>query len=125
VNDRLALFGMSEDEYLEIMRKGQEAEREYRREQAQLRSEALAHVAAVVGDRKLQHIKEYIAECEMTSDFAIVGEHGGSREDCTGYAFRWVYLDQYSNGGYCGDDFAGWVWIPLPGAKFLKFHYAM
>lgn len=125
MNDRLALFGIDDDEYQEIMRKGREEELKYHREQSRLRNEALAHVAAVVGARKLQHIKDYIAECEMTSDFAIVDEHEGSREACTGYAFRYVYLDQYSNGGYCGDDFAGWVWIPLPGAKFLKFHYAM
>lgn len=125
MDDRQAFFCIDDDEYQEIMRKGQEAEREYHQEQARLRNEALAHVASVVGARKLQHIKEYIAESEITTDFAIVDEHRGHKQECTGYAFRYIYLDQYSNGGYSGDDFAGWVWIPLPGAKFLKFHYSM
>lgn len=116
---------MTEEEHLEIMRQGQEAEREYHQEQARLRNEALAHVASVVDPRKLQHIKEYIAESDITTAFAIVDQHGGQRDECSGYAFRYVYLDQYSNGGYSGDDFSGWVWIPLPGGKYLKFHYAM
>ena len=34
------------------------------------------------------------------------------------------YVDQYQNGGYTGDDFAGYVYYPLPDGKFMKVHYS-
>lgn len=121
----MEIEGMSEADYLEIMRKGNEAALEHDREQRRRRDEALAFVASIVGVRKLQHIKDYISECcDYTGEFEIVDSHSGHRQDETGYAFRYVYLDQYCNGGWSGDDFAGWVWIPLPKGKFLKFHYS-
>ncbi|MOA18843.1 hypothetical protein D3C78_1391850 [compost metagenome] len=120
----MEIEGMSEADYLEIMRKGNEAALEHDREQRRRRDEALAYVATIVGARKLQHIKDYIENCDYTCELEIVDSHGGGRQDEPGYAFRYVYLDQYCNGGYSGDDFAGWVWIPLPKGKFLKFHYS-
>ncbi len=60
---------------------------------------------------------------EITSDFEITETHGGHKEDCTGYAFRYAYIDQRA--GYLDDDFSGEIWIPLPKGKFLKFHFAM
>jgi len=117
------MFDISDTEYSEIMRKANEAETAYRLEQAKKLEEALAYVATLVSDRKLQHIKEYIAESEITSDFEITETHGGHKEDCTGYAFRYAYIDQQV--GYLGDDFSGEIWIPLPKGKFLNFHFAM
>ncbi|MCO7546130.1 hypothetical protein [Stutzerimonas nitrititolerans] len=117
------MFDISDAEYSEIMRKANEAETAYRLEQAKKLEEALSVVAALVSPRKLQHIKEYIAESEITSDFEITETHGGHKEDCTGYAFRYAYIDQQV--GYLGDDFSGEIWIPLPKGKFLKFHFAM
>jgi len=117
------MFDISDAEYSEIMRKANEAETAYRLEQAKKLEEALAYVATLVSARKLQHIKEYIAESEITSDFEITETHGGHKEDCTGYAFRYAYVDQQV--GYLGDDFSGEIWIPLPKGKFLKFHFAM
>lgn len=117
--------GMTEAEYMDIMHRAEEEMRAHHIEQTRIKDEALAYVATIVGERKLQHIKDYIVECESTFDFEIVDTHGGHRQDETGYAFRYIYLDQYSNGGMSGDDYAGYVWIPLPKGKFLKFHYAM
>lgn len=117
------MIDMSEAEYMEIMHKANEAETAYRLEQAKKLEEALAVVSALVSPRKLQHIKDYIVECDFTHDFEITETHGGHKEDCTGYAFRYAYIDQ--SVGVCGDDYYGEVWIPLPQGKFLKFHYAM
>ncbi|WP_312911031.1 hypothetical protein [Stutzerimonas nitrititolerans] len=117
------MLDISEAYYAEIMRKADEAETAYRLEQGRMRDEALSYVATIVSPRKLQHIKGYIVECEMTSDFEITGTHGGHKEDCSGYAFRYAYIDQ--SVGPCGDDFSGEIWIPLPKGKFLKFHFAM
>jgi len=117
--------GISEAEYIEIMRKADESMREHDIEQRRLRDEALSYVATIVCARKLKHINDYIVDCEYTHSFAVVESHGGERQDEPGNAFRYVYLDQYTNGGMSGDDHAGQVWIPLPKGKFLTFHYSM
>jgi hypothetical protein len=36
-----------------------------------------------------------------------------------------VYINQYRNGGYSGDDFGGQIWIDLQDGRFLTFHYSM
>ncbi|MBK59379.1 MAG: hypothetical protein CML01_11320 [Pseudomonas sp.] len=117
------MFEISEAEHMEIMRKANEAETAYHLEQSRKLDEALACVATLVSPRKLEHIKEYIADSEITSEFEITDTHGGHKEDCSGYAFRYAYIDQRN--GYLGDDYDGEIWIPLPKGKFLKFHFAM
>lgn len=33
------------------------------------------------------------------------------------------YVDQQVNGGYSGDDYAGYIYYPLPDGKFMKVYY--
>lgn len=33
------------------------------------------------------------------------------------------YVDQWQNGGYSGDDYAGDLYYPLPDGKFMKVYY--
>jgi len=117
------MIEISDNEYADIMQRANEAETAYRLDQARKLDKALATVATLTSPRKLEHIKEYIRDCEMTCDFEITDSHGGHKEDCAGYAFRYAYIDQRT--GPLGDDFDGEVWIPLPKGKFLKFHFAM
>lgn len=116
-------IGMTDAEYMRIMEKANASALEYDREQRKKHENALAYVATIVGMRKLKHINDFISGCDYTTEFEIVDSHEGHRQDEPGTAFRYIYLDQYSNGGMSGDDFSGWVWIPLPKGKYLKFHY--
>lgn len=34
------------------------------------------------------------------------------------------YVDQWQNGGYSGDDYAGDLYYPLPDGKFMKVYYS-
>ena len=90
------------------------------------RSEVLAQVALLVSPRKMSSIEEFIDYCDdsIVCDFELTETHGGERQDEPGTAFRYVYIDQRSGGCPSGDDYYGWVWIPLPKGKFLKYHYA-
>lgn len=115
--------GMADADCTRIMDEAKASAQEYDRDQRRRRTEALAYVATIVGKRKLKHINDFIADCDYTTEFEIVDVHGGHRQEEKGCAFRYIYIDQYGNGGISGDDFAGWVWIPLPKGKFLKFHY--
>lgn len=116
------MLNISETELQEIMCKYDEAMRQDAIEQAEGLAQALAVVKSLVGPRKLQHIEEYIADSGVTRDFEITETHGGYKEVCGGYAFRYVYLIQRT-GHFC-DEHDGEIWIPLPKGKFLKFHFA-
>ena len=36
-----------------------------------------------------------------------------------------LWIDQYCNGGYTGDSYAGYVFVRLKKNRFLKYHYTM
>ena len=43
----------------------------------------------------------------------------------TAYKFlTYEYCDQWRNGGYSGDDYAGHIYYPLPDGKFMKVYYS-
>lgn len=72
-------------------------------------------------------VMDYLDFCDCTSQYEITNEIPNDKckqkEDYDNIPFAWV--DQYCNGGYVGDDFAGWVWIKLNDEQFFKFHYSM
>jgi len=39
-------------------------------------------------------------------------------------AFDHTCVNQYRNGGYSGDDYAGYLYIPLPSGKYIEAHYS-
>ena len=39
--------------------------------------------------------------------------------------FDHVYVDQQTNGGYTGDSFAGYIWIPITKKLYLKSYYSI
>jgi len=97
-------------------------EAEWRQEAA-----AMREVRRLVRPKVYRDILEYIKDCDSTTDFSIVSAPGPERDkqEERGYAFGYAYVNQYCNGGYTGDSYAGWVLIPLNAGKFLKFHYSM
>lgn len=97
-------------------------EAEWRQEAAALRV-----VRRLVRPKVYQDILKYIEDCETTTEFSIVTEPGADKDkqDESPYAFEYAYVNQYCNGGYTGDSYAGCVCIPLNAGKFLRFHYSM
>lgn len=57
--------------------------------------------------------------------YEIVDSYKGDKEDEEEFcgSLDFIYIDQWRNGGYIGDDFAGDIYIPLPDGKFLKAMY--
>lgn len=89
------------------------------------RREVMAKVALLVSPRKLASIEQFIKEPgDVVCDFELTDTHGGERQDEPGTAFRYVFIDQRCGGCPSGDDYYGWIWIPLPQGKYLKYHYA-
>ncbi len=90
------------------------------------RREVMAQVAELVSPRKLASIEKFIdyADDNFVCDFELTDTHGGGRQEEPGTAFRYIYIDQHSGGCPAGDDHYGWIWIPLPKGKYLKFQYS-
>lgn len=46
----------------------------------------------------------------------------GTRQECDCELFDHEYVDQEC--GISGDDFSGFIYLPLPGNQYAKFHFA-
>lgn len=99
----------------------------YYEAEARQEAAALREVRRLVRPKVYRDILKYIEDCETTTEFSIVTEPGAEKDkqDESPYAFGYAYVNQYENGGYTGDSYAGWISIPLNAGKFLKFHYSM
>lgn len=69
--------------------------------------------------------------CFGAEGYLIVDEPLGTKQDIDPklelpkeYAFLiHEYCDQWRNGGYSGDSFAGDLYYPLPNGKYMKIEY--
>jgi hypothetical protein len=101
----------------------------HEKEQQALKEKCLKFVKDYVVDGTYSDILEYIKDCDFTDQFDITEENPKNEdaEDLSGDFdyLKTVWINQYCNGGYSGDDFAGWVFIKITDTKYLKFHYSM
>jgi len=86
----------------------------------------LEQVKKLVSSNALSEIECIIEESENTYDYSIEKEYKGELEkQDQDDEIKYYYVDQTTNGGYSGDDFAGTISIPLPNGLFFQFHYSM
>lgn len=99
----------------------------YEKEQSEIKSKCLDYVKTQVSDDLYDDILDYIESCDDTSIFEITSEEPKTKhrqsEDYD--HLKEVWVDQYCNGGYTGDSFAGWIHIKINNKEYLKFHYSM
>lgn len=84
----------------------------------------LSRVRGLVRPKVYRDILAYLVDSERNYSYAITREHGGRLQEEAEYKFGYLYLNQYTNGGYTGDEYAGEVWIPLNAGYFFNFHYS-
>lgn len=72
-------------------------------------------------------INAFLIESDNTSSYKITttSPEDINRQDEDYDYLKEVWVDQYCNGGYVGDDFAGWTWIKLNSNEWFNFHYSM
>lgn len=75
--------------------------------------------------------KELLAEIELEMnesnggfDFEIVNKPFGTKDSYDDTHCN-LWINQTTNGGYSGDDFAGDCYVKLPNGKYFKWHYEM
>lgn len=98
-----------------------------------VREKVLSQVSELEGYEFKSKLEEYVYndECgcyvNINAPFEIVDEcHYKLEEDDEDYEEFGLKraVNQYQNGGYTGDDYAGAIYILLPkSGKFFKYHY--
>ena len=77
-----------------------------------------------LGEKYIKDIKDCLEDNEANGKLTIVDHPDIKPQTDEWGSFDHILVDQYMNGGMDGDDFAGYVYIPI-GGKYLKSHYAM
>jgi len=85
----------------------------------------LKELRKTLGGKYVNDIKACLEECEANGEIEIVDDPGIKPQEEDWRSFDHILVDQYCNGGHVGDDFAGYVYIPIGENKYLKSHYSM
>jgi hypothetical protein len=83
----------------------------------------LNQVQALVSSDAFQQIKDTLSESGYTHGYVIADQPIGEPQD-DGFVLGDVYVDQTTNGGQTGDDYAGTMSIPLTAGRYFQFCYA-
>lgn len=88
--------------------------------------EILDHLSSTLPEEFADDIILYICDCEYTYNYEIVKEPVGNHQKEVDHKYiteSWV--NQSSDGGLSGDEFAGTVCIKINDSEYLKFNYSM
>jgi hypothetical protein len=107
---------------LEDMRADQEAIDRELMEMHAKNQIVLDQVQAIVSTEAFQQIQEALSDSEYTCDYQIVGQAVGLAQD-DGYVLGAVFVNQTTNGGITGDEYAGTICMPIAADTFFQFAY--
>jgi len=88
------------------------------------RQAVLQEVQSVVSAEVYTDIVEELTADGYTFDYQIASSPIG-QEQYGGDAWGKHYVDQTTNGGYTGEEYAGTVSIPLGDGRYFQFSYTM
>lgn len=112
-----------EEKYMKIMA-GYDAV--IAREMAELHAKnqlVLDQIQVLVSPDAFLQIKATLSESGYTHSYLIADHSLGEPQD-DGFLLGDVYVDQTTNGGHTGDDYAGTMSMPLPAGRYFQFCYA-
>lgn len=101
-------------------------ENEYYENINRINNRIIKSIKAVKGDKFEKDFIKCITEMEINGGaWSFVKEPCGHFQEESGFGLiKGVWVDQWCNGGYSGDDFAGDIYVKLKENKFLKMGYA-
>ncbi len=89
------------------------------------KNKTLAYIKNKVPKELYDDILEYIEDSGWVTDFSIIDTPIGTSQEEDFEFLKEVYVDQTTNGGFTGDEFAGTICIKIADKEYLKFHYEM
>lgn len=88
--------------------------------------EVLKSVKNKVDNKIYQDILFSIEESEFTFDYIITDKPKGKYQKEDGFeSLQGQWVDQTTNGGFIGDEFAGTISIKIGENEFFQFYYSM
>ena len=80
----------------------------------------------MVTDEEFEEIEDVIEMSENAFDFSIEEKPLGEFQREEEYDhIEGIWVNQTTNGGYIGDEFAGTISIKIQDDKYFQFHYYM
>lgn len=73
----------------------------------------------------MEQLRDLMSEaCVNHAEFVrTTGKADKQKSDWPAIKCEWI--DQYENGGYSGDSYAGYIYLQIKADRFLKLHYSM
>jgi len=100
-----------------------EAMREDDNKEEAKQAKVLKRIKKRVSANWFNSIMDFLEDQDYIHDFSIIEKPVGQRQK-EDYRFAHSYINQYSNGGISGDDFAGQACLPIRGGLYFSFHYS-
>ena len=129
-DDHFAICPKCDDKNKAEMDKAMKECIEYENEIARKDQRLLNEIKYIKGESYIKALGELIESLDQTSGYSIVDKPKGDyqkeywHEEISG-----IWVDQWRNGGYTGDDFAGDVYVKIKRNnkidKYLKIPYSM
>jgi hypothetical protein len=88
-------------------------------------NEVFKEIKKLVGDKYLKDVKDCLEQSECYDIYELVEKPNIEPQEEDWNSFNHILVDQYRNGGFTGDDFAGYIFIPIKENIYLKAHYSM
>lgn len=91
------------------------------------RKNILDHIQDIVGEQYRKDVEACLDECESCGEFQLIDKTyiKGNYQEEDWNSYDHIYVNQTTNGGYTGDEFAGHVYIPITKRLYLKSYYSM
>jgi hypothetical protein len=83
----------------------------------------LDQVKAMVSPEIFEQIQDELCDSGFTHSYLIADAPLGEPQD-NSFGLGEVYVNQTTNGGMSGDDYAGTMSMPLPDGQYFQFSYA-
>jgi len=106
------------DEFCRVMK-------EYDDNIANKNNKVFEEIKKLVSDKYLKDVKDCLYQSECEGIYELVEKPNIEPQEEDWDSFDHILVDQYRNGGYVGDDFAGYIYIPVKDNTYLKAHYSM
>jgi len=109
----------------ELIKEDMEEYRKEQEEEERKDNEVIEEAKKLFSKEQWEEVETEIANDGYTSNFCFV-DKCFEKEKSDDYKLIDLFIDQTVNGGYLGDEYAGYIYVKIPNQnRYLKWGYAM
>lgn len=96
------------------------------REQSAKDADVLNVARLFLSEEEFDDLEILITESDDTSNYSIENEPKGEYQEDSDYRFlKGYWVNQTTNGGFTGDEYAGTISVKLSNGQYFQFNYSM